>query len=169
MEMEVKPEPSSIQPPDRRAHPRYAVDEEAWLLVVGHGLSMNCRVLDLSVEGCRMHSTARLPAGIRIHVEVTFSINRIPFRMGGIIQRCDGCGEVGVRFVNVTARRHAEWVEVVEEMQAFFAAKAQEEAARAQQDGVPEESHKVEIAASEEPCLPSSVLATMQDLDTCGR
>ncbi len=127
---------AASRPSDRRAFPRCAVDEEAGLLLVEHGLRLVCRVLDLSMEGCRIRTAQRLPIGIHVRVEVTFTINGIPFRMAGLIQRSNSEYEVGIRFVDVTPRRKAEWAEVVGEMQEALAIKARKEAARAEEEAV---------------------------------
>ena len=133
MEIQEQVESRAIPVPNRRSSPRFAVDAEANLLLVGHGLSMNCRVLDLSLQGCRMHTGGRIPAGIHVVVEVTFSVNRIPFRLAGMIQRSNGEDEVGIQFSPMSARRMEEWTEVVNEVQAICAVKAKEEAAKAEE------------------------------------
>lgn len=111
-EMRAGGDPS---PRDRRAHQRFAVDEQAGLLIVGHGLSLKGRILDMSLEGCRIQTSAHLPGGGCVRVEVTFTINGLPFRMGGLVQRSQA-GEVGVRFAGASTHRQAEWAEVVEEV-----------------------------------------------------
>ena len=131
MEIQGQVESRANPVPNRRSSPRFAVDAEANLLLVGHGLSMTCRVLDLSLQGCRMHTGSRIPAGIHVIVEVTFSVNRIPFRLAGTIQRSNGEDEVGIQFSPMGARRMEEWTEVVNEVQAIWAVKA-EEAAKAE-------------------------------------
>ncbi len=115
---------------DRRAHPRFSVDEEARMLLVGHGHSSECRVLDLSIEGCRLQFCGRILPALQMRVEITFTINRIPFRVGGVIQRNSGLGELGVRFPDMTAHRKAEWAEIVAEVQERAVAKAGRAAAR---------------------------------------
>jgi len=133
MEIQEQFESRAIPVPNRRSSPRFAVDAEARLLLVGHGLSMNCRVVDLSLNGCRMQTGGRIPAGIHVLVEVTLSVNRIPFRLPGVIRRSNGEGEVGIEFAGMSARRREEWAEVVNEVEAIWAEKAEEEAAKAKE------------------------------------
>ena len=102
---------------DRRRHPRYTVDEAAHLLLVDHGLDLECRVLDMSLEGCRLHAEEDLPEVFHVRVEVTFQINGIPFRLGGTIRRVTAAQDLGISFVEMSARRHAEWAEVLAEVQ----------------------------------------------------
>jgi len=108
---------------DRRTHPRYSIDAEAALALVGYDLSFNSRILDLSLEGCCMKAEGRFPSHLRCRVEVTFKVNGLPFRLGGLIQRCSSKNEVGIRFAGVSARRMAEWAELVVEVEEDLAAK----------------------------------------------
>lgn len=131
MGIEEQVESRVIPVPNRRLTPRFAVDAEAMLFLVGHGLSVNCRVLDLSLRGCRVHTGGEIPAGIHVLVEITFSVNKIPFRLPGVIRRSNGEGEVGIEFSAMSVRRMAEWAEVVTEVESTLALKAEQEAAKA--------------------------------------
>jgi len=71
MEIEEKVESRAIPASDRRSSPRFAVDAEAKLLLVGHGLSMNCRCWT-QPEGLPDADRGGIPAGIHVLVEVTF-------------------------------------------------------------------------------------------------
>jgi Fe-S-cluster containining protein len=108
---------SPIPHDDRRACPRFAVDEQASVQVVGHGMSFTGRILNLGLHGCRLQSGAHLPGGGRVRVEVTFSVNGIPFRMGGAVRWSDE-DDMGIQFVRVSMTRHSEWTRVIEELKA---------------------------------------------------
>jgi len=101
---------------ERRAHPRFAVDEQAWLSIVDHGLAMPCRILDLSMQGCRVCAGGSLPQGLKACIEITFTINGIPFRLGGRVMRSTGSGELGIAFVGMSMHRQVEWADVVGEV-----------------------------------------------------
>jgi len=118
--MQVEPE----APAERRAHPRYSVDEDSVLLVVGSGPPVPSRILDLSLEGCQIRTRERICASLRSRVEVTFRINGIAFRLSGITQWTDGRHVAGVRFADMPARRRNELAEVLGEMEAAKAAEA---------------------------------------------
>jgi hypothetical protein len=124
MELEERVPDQSKGSADRRAHTRFTVDEAARLLFVEHGLEATCRVLDLSVEGCRLFTSQRIPRGARLDVEVTFIINGMPLRLQGLIQRTGSEHEAGIRFVNVSSRRKELLAEVISEMEAAEAARA---------------------------------------------
>jgi len=117
MDVQEQPKaPAGTGGAERRKHPRFTVDEDASLLLVDHGLTVQCRVLDLSLEGCRMCSEEPLPEGIHVRVEATFQINGIPFRLAGLIQRTTQERDVGIRFMDLSQRRRAEWAEVLGEV-----------------------------------------------------
>jgi hypothetical protein len=129
MEAEETAEGLSIDPRERRAYPRYDVDEEAVLLLLSHGLPLQSHILDLSLEGCRMRTRERFTAGARTRAEVTFKVNGVAFRFVGVIQWTDGRNLVGIRFVEMISRRREQLAEVVGEMEAAAAARAEKEAA----------------------------------------
>jgi hypothetical protein len=155
MEAEEAAEGLTGQGRERRTRPRYAVDEDASLLLVGHGLAVQCRVIDLSLEGCRMRTRERFPAAIRARVEVTFKINGIAFRFSGAVQWTDGRYEVGIHFVDVSSRRSEEWAEVLSEVAADNAARAERQAAaeRAAEERAQQEAEEQANDETEAPPL----------------
>jgi hypothetical protein len=117
---------------ERRTRPRFPVDEDASLLLLEHGFSVQCSIVDLSLEGCRVRTRERLPAAMRASVEISFKINGIAFRLSGEIRWLDsaaasirdGVRVVGIRFVGVSSRRRDEWAEVLGEVEVDSIAKA---------------------------------------------
>jgi hypothetical protein len=110
---------------------------------------VQCRIVDLSLEGCRVRTLERFPTGAGVHVEVTFKVKGIAFRFGGAIQWMDGRNSFGIHFVGVPWRRREELVEVLGEVEADIAATATKEAAvqlaaeqQAAAEGVAEELGK---------------------------
>jgi len=114
---------------ERRTRTRFDVDEDSQLLLVNHGLLVESRILDLSLDGCRMYTTDRFTAGLHARVELSFKINGIDFRFCGLTQWTDGQHQVGIRFVDVSARRRGDLAEVISEVEAAITAKAEELAA----------------------------------------
>ncbi|HMD77068.1 MAG TPA: PilZ domain-containing protein [Terracidiphilus sp.] len=129
METQDKPEELAIQQPEGRGPPRQAVDENATLLLLSHGSRVSCRIIELSLEGCRLRTGERFPAGAAIRVEVIFTINRIAFRLSGVTPGIDANNIVDIRFVNVISRRRDELAEVLCEVVAENLAKAEKQAA----------------------------------------
>jgi len=124
MEAEETAEYAATQHPERRFGCRYAVDEASVVLLVSHGLPMECRILDLSLEGCRMHTRERFRGGIGVRVEVTFKVNGLAFRFSGVTRWTDGQNLMGIHFVDVALRRREALAEVLDEVDAAHAAKA---------------------------------------------
>jgi len=129
---------------DRRTMPRCNVDEEAALLLVGRGNRMRCRIVELSLTGCRMSIRERLLAGSGTRVEATFKVQGIAFRFGGEIEWADDKNLVGIRFIDLIQRRRDELIEVLCELEAEAAAKREKEAAekRAEEERARQESEK---------------------------
>jgi hypothetical protein len=120
------------QKPSTRAYRRFVVDENATLLLVDLALPQQCRMSDLSLEGCRLRSLGPIRARVHSRVEVVFKVNGIVFRLSGTIQWADEHKGVGIHFHYPTPRRRQELAELlgeVEEEIAVKAAKAAKEAA----------------------------------------
>ena len=119
-----------LHPANRRACPRFDLDEEATLFFVSHGLPLSSRILDLSIEGCRVRCPGTVSTTIGLRVEIAFKVDGIAFRFSGIVQWTNGRNLVGIRFVDMIPRRRGELAEVIDELHAAAIAKAREEAAK---------------------------------------
>lgn len=116
-------------PQDRRTHPRYAVDEDAVLLVVNHSASLQCRILELSLNGCRLRTLHPFTLPARPRVEVTFKVHGVAFRFLGVVQWTGNQHFVGIRFIDTTSRRTEQLAEVISEIETAAREKAANEAA----------------------------------------
>ncbi|GGA72264.1 hypothetical protein GCM10011507_24850 [Edaphobacter acidisoli] len=67
--------------PDRRQHPRYAIDAWAEVIVLDGSLLFRGRVLDISLAGCFIQTEARLHMRQRTPVEIVFRLNESVFRI----------------------------------------------------------------------------------------
>ncbi|MGA7340551.1 MAG: PilZ domain-containing protein [Terracidiphilus sp.] len=111
---------------ERREMPRCAVDEEASLLLVSHGSAVPCRIVELSLGGCRMALQQRVPQGRHAAVEAIFKIRGFAFRLSGIIEWTSGSNSVGVSFGPMSSRRRDDLMEVLCEAEAENAAKGEQ-------------------------------------------
>lgn len=161
MDVEERTEGVAAGGPDLRVVPRYTVDGEASLLLVNHGSILRCRIVDLSLGGCRIRTDEQCPAGLTVRVEITFKVRGIAFRFCGVTRWTDGKHQVGIRFVDVPSRRWDELTEALAEVAAENVAKAeklaaeqlaakQEEAAR-QATAEAEERQAITLAISKPP------------------
>jgi len=114
---------------NRRRVPRFDVKEPATLALVSHGSRCQCRILDLSLGGCRLHCDEKMTLGVSTRVEVSFKVNGIVLRFPGVVQWNDGHHLVGVRFSEMSSRRRDELAEILAEVNEENVARAAKEAA----------------------------------------
>jgi hypothetical protein len=114
---------------DRRIAARLDLDEDARILLVKQGITVSCRVVDLSLTGCRMRTQERFVAGAHIRVEVALKVSGFGFRSSGVVQWTDGRYLVGIRFVELSERRRDELAEALREVKEDNAVKAAGQAA----------------------------------------
>lgn len=117
MEAETSAERQGGEGSNRRASPRLPVDGIATLVVLKHGSSVPCRVVDLSMGGCRIQSEENIVVGDQAPVEIAFSVRGLIFRYNGLTQWTDGHRQLGIRFVDVTARRWEELADLICELE----------------------------------------------------
>jgi hypothetical protein len=111
-------------PQDRRAHPRYAVDGDSVLLVVNRGISLQCRILELSLKGCRLRMLQPSTLAPQLRVEVAFKVHGAAFRFLGAIQWAGNEHLIGIRFSHTVARHAEQLAEVISELEAAAREKA---------------------------------------------
>jgi c-di-GMP-binding flagellar brake protein YcgR len=130
MEADEKADCAALEPSQRRACPRYAVEGDCTLLLVRQGLSSPCSIVDLGLGGCRIHLRERLPVGAGVRVEISFKVNGVAFRFSGVTRWTDGRHLAGVQFLEMSPRRREELVEVIAEVETAAAIEARKKAAK---------------------------------------
>lgn len=111
--------------PERRSDPRYSVDEDSVLLFLGLGKRVAARMVDLSQDGCRVRTMERIAARPESPVEIFLRVNGVAFRLNGVLQWSHDGHLLGIRFANIIPRRAVELANVICEMQASVAARAE--------------------------------------------
>jgi hypothetical protein len=124
MDAEEYAECLAVRPSNRRNSPRYAIEGFASLLLVEHGSSIACNILDLSMGGCQLRTQDRFPAGIGVLVEVSFKVHGIILRFRGKVQWKAGDCLFGIRFSEMTPRRREDLAGVLGEVEEDSAADA---------------------------------------------
>lgn len=104
-------------PQDRRHELRQTVDTGAILYLVDLGAKLQGRIVDLSLSGCRIHTDQRFPLGIFRRVETEFHLEGLPFRLAGVTQAIYDQRGVGIRFLNISARKHEQLVQLIAEIE----------------------------------------------------
>ncbi len=163
MEAEERAEGLTEQYADRRIMPRCVVDEEAMLLLVDHGSCVGCRIVELSMDGCRISTRARFPAGMDVRIEATFRMRGVGFQISGVAEWNSAAGLVGIRFADLPVHTRDELVRVLCELEIDHAGQATGQAAEkpaaereAQQRWKREEAAKRLAAESKAPEEPAA-------------
>jgi len=132
METEETSEVRTDTQADRRQIPRFSVDEPAAMLLVTHGVRAVCRILDLSLGGCRLCSDDRMAVAVSTRVEVSFKVNGIVLRFPGEVQWSDGLHTVGICFALMSSRRRDELAVILAEVEEESTTRAAKQAAAEQ-------------------------------------
>jgi hypothetical protein len=103
--------------PDRRAQARHPVDTSAAILLIKVGSRLSGRIVDLSAGGCRILCDERFPVGIYTRVETEFSLEGLPFRLGGVVQAIHDRHTVGIRFLDMSRRKLEQIEQLIHEIE----------------------------------------------------
>lgn len=121
MESEEKAQaasPSQAKPAkgDRREAAREAVDTTAVIFLIKIASRLRGRILDLSLSGYRIRTDERFPVGIYTRVETEFRLEGLPFRLGGVVQAIHDRHMVGIRFLDMSSRKHKQLEQLIEDI-----------------------------------------------------
>jgi hypothetical protein len=105
------------------------LDEEATILLLNHGSRIACRLIEISLEGCRLSTLSHFPAGTRIRVEVSFHVSGVAFRFCGETQWTLDQHTFGVRFVDMPSRRIQDLAGILGEIELIQSDRAETSAA----------------------------------------
>jgi flagellar biosynthesis GTPase FlhF len=101
---------------ERRAQERHAVDTAARIFLVKVGSRLSGRIVDLSLNGCRICSDERFSVGVYTRVETEFCLEGLPFRLGGVIQAIHDRHNVGIRFLDMSERKREQVEQLIAEI-----------------------------------------------------
>ena len=146
--------------PERRSLPRYAVDTEATVVLVNEGPSFRGRIVELSLDGCRLQAERFCGVAAPASIELTFKLNGMGFRLGGTLQWADARQAAGIEFSPMAERRRDVLLEVLSELDAKRAKTAGEEEPAIEPQNVPERNaagnyRDVPVMAAKEVNLPA--------------
>ncbi len=108
----------AVAAPDRRQHPRFAIDAWAEVLVPDGSLLFRGRVLDISLAGCFIQTEARLHMRQRTPVEMIFRVKDAAFRIRAtsrMVRRGIGAGFL---FAEMSERTRLELDALIAELSA---------------------------------------------------
>lgn len=104
------------EPPQRRRHPRRECSGDAEVVVVVGALPIHAKVVDLSVEGCRIVLDKGQSLAEDTRVELTFRVNQLPFRVWGVTKAVRKDTSIGLHFPALTNRVRVQLEDLVEEL-----------------------------------------------------
>lgn len=102
---------------NRRKDPRYTVDGAGSLQLVHQGTAIACRIIDLSLGGCQVRAERQFLAGPMVRVEVLFKVLGETLRVAGVTQWTRQKQWIGIRFLDVTARKRAALLQLICEIE----------------------------------------------------
>ncbi len=107
-------------PTNRRRHPRYACQGHAEVYLPQGGLLLRGRILDLSLSGCFIETSAiNLERGT--HVEIYFTTRQLQFRVAGNIAVLHRKRGAGIAFQSLSPRNARQISELVHELKELAA------------------------------------------------
>ncbi len=115
-------------PRNRRVDARCGVDTSAVIRLIKIGSNLDGQILNVSLGGCRIRTTERFPVGIYTRVEVEFRLRGTPLLLGGVVQAIHGRNDVGLRFLDVSARKREDLTELIAEIKAVQGSEAENDA-----------------------------------------
>jgi hypothetical protein len=75
------------------------------------------RIVNVSLGGCCIHTNQCFPTGAYRRVEIEFCADGLPFRLGGVTQGIHDPFNVGIRFLDVSARKREQLAQFIEEIE----------------------------------------------------
>ena len=115
---------------DRRATARLVIDTRAVLYLIDLAATMEGRIVNLSLAGCCLRTDRRFPLGIFRRVEAEFRLDGLPFRLAGVTQAIHDPHHVGIRFLDLSARKREQLSELIEELEDVLRKEQQEPGAQ---------------------------------------
>ncbi len=102
---------------DRRAQARQAVDTRAIIFLIDVRSQVVGRIVDLSLGGCRIRTDQRFPVGIYRRIETEFALDGLAFRLAGVVQALHDKFTLGIRFLDMSARKKEQLALLMDEIE----------------------------------------------------
>ena len=121
---ECPPQSPEVRAP-HRIEPRHQLDTSAVIRLVNLAADIHGRILDISIGGCHIRTDRRFPVGIFRRIETEFRFEGLPFRLAGVTQAIYDPFNVGIRFLDMSARKMEQLLQLIEEIKAHPEANGQ--------------------------------------------
>jgi hypothetical protein len=100
----------------RRRHPRLSCTGDAVVHLFEESRDVAAKIEDLSVEGCRLRTIAALDLPVGKLLEISFSVNQLPFRVRARCRVLRSADVTGFQFVDLSRRAAGQLEELVKEL-----------------------------------------------------
>jgi hypothetical protein len=131
---------------EQRKYFRFPVEGKAMLFLREPGAGHLCRMMDLGLEGCRLHPEGGLTAVTGAQVEVSFRLGGSSFRFAGTLQWSAKGQSLGIKFQKMSDHRKQELAELLGGLREELEARA--EAPQAQQPSAAPKSALAQSAST---------------------
>ena len=114
---------------ERRAWERYLLAETEGKIIYRHE-TLPCRLIDISLGGCRVRTERRFAAGALARVDVVLELHGITQRIAGMTQWTGKENQVGIQFLHASALAKNQFAALLTGLIDEVAAEAVKEAAK---------------------------------------
>ncbi len=101
---------------ERRAAPRHPCRGAAEVRVLSVDVRIPATLLDLSISGCSVETSAPMPSIEHPQVEILLSLNGFKQRLAGIVRHLEDDRRAGIEFIDVTKRKAEQIEEIIAEL-----------------------------------------------------
>lgn len=102
---------------ERRAQPRLRCKGIAEVRILCLHVTISGTIADMSLEGCSVVSEAKFPPIEQPLVEVILTVNSSTLRVAGVVRNVKDERRAGIEFIDLTRRKAAQVLELMEELQ----------------------------------------------------
>jgi hypothetical protein len=81
-------------------------------------LRLSGSFVDLSLNGCSVHTPGPYSGEFHLPVEVSFRLHGLPFLLAGVVLTVDDASTIGIRFTAMSSRRRDDLVQLIAELRA---------------------------------------------------
>jgi hypothetical protein len=101
---------------EKRRYPRFECTGTGGVRIASSEPPSCAKILDLSVEGCLMKLQQPPSIPMDLMVELTFNVNRLPFRVRALVKVIRSATMIGFQFHQVSKRTQMHLEDLIEEL-----------------------------------------------------
>lgn len=106
-----------MEGPENRLHPRFPCSGYALVQRPAVSVKYTARILNLSLQGCRIELTTQADLEVEEEIDVTFTVNHLPFLVRAQIRHLRTNGILGLQFLYLSSRGQMQLEELLSELE----------------------------------------------------